>query len=105
MVVGRDDMARMPPRKLTYGVAATLILGGVTALALGFEPAGLFGSAIAYMGAGYCCIFILRGILGYLPPWRSRHPVDPFPTLDKMFYSPACILIGEAFFTLVSPRF
>ncbi len=105
MVVGRADMARMPPHKLTYGVAAALILGGVTALALGMEPAGLFGSAIAYLGAGFCGIFFLRGLLGYLPPWRSRHPVEPFATLDKMFYSPACILIAEALFTLVSPRF
>ena len=105
MVVGRADMARMPPRTLTYVVAGVLIIGGLCALTLGFEPEGPVGNVLAYLGAGYCGIFLLRGLLGYLPPWRSRHPVEPFPTLDKMFYSPACILIGEAFFTLVSARF
>ena len=104
MVIGSEGMGRLPPKKLTYAVAGALALGGVVALLLGFEVV-LPGTALGYAGAGFTAIFVLRGLLGYLPPWRKRHPVEPFATLDRIFYSPACILIGEGFFTLVSSRF
>ena len=104
MVVGSEGMGRMPPKKLTYLVAGALAFGAMTALMLGFEVE-LPGNALGYVGAGFTAIFGLRGLIGYLPPWRKRHPVEPFATLDRIFYSPACILLGEGFFSLVSSRF
>jgi hypothetical protein len=103
MIVGMEGMGRLPPKKFTYIVAGALG-GAVVALLLGFDVV-LPGNALGYIGAGFTAVFVLRGIAGYLPPWRRRHPVEPFATLDRIFYSPACILIGEGFFTLVSPRF
>lgn len=104
MVIGSEGMSRLPPSKLTYIVAGALAVGAVTALLLGFDVV-LPENALGYVGAGYTAVFVLRGLLGYLPPWRKRHPVEPFATLDRIFYSPACILIGEGFFSLVSSRF
>jgi hypothetical protein len=104
-VVGREDFGGMPPRSLIVAVAIALFVGGCTALALGFDVEGIAGRVIAYAGAGFTAVFGLRGVAGFLPFWRKRHPLEPFATLDRYLYSPACVLIGEAFFTLVSPRF
>jgi hypothetical protein len=104
MVIGMEGIGRLPPKKLTYLVAVTLAFGAVTALLLAFDVV-LPGNALGYVGAGFAAVFVLRGVLGYLPPWRKRHPLEPFATLDRIIYSPACILLGEGFFSLVSSRF
>ena len=105
MVVGQTSFGGMPPKPLIRLVATMIFLGACTGLALGFDVPGIPGRIIAYAGAGFTAVFALRGVIGFLPFWRNRHPLEPFATLDRYLYSPACVLIGEAFFSLVSSRF
>jgi hypothetical protein len=105
IVVGDATFDHMPPPGLTRIVAGGLILAACTAIALAFEVNALVDTVLAYVGAGFAAVFLLRGLIGYLPAWRRGHAVEPFATLDRLIYSPACILIGEGFFSLVSSRF
>ena len=58
-------------------------------------------------GAGALVVFLIAaaGIIGFLPFWRRKMSLEPFSTLNKIIYSPACVLIAEGFFSLITPRF
>ena len=103
-VVGDPQMQRMPPSSLLRLIALALALGGATALALGLELPAVLNDLAFYAGSGFCGVFALRGVCGFLPFWRKRFTGEPFATLDRTIYSPCCILIAEAFFTLLSER-
>ena len=105
MVVGETSFRGMPPVHLIRIAATGIFLAACTGLALGFELPGILDRVVAYAGAGFTAVFGLRGVIGFLPFWRRRHPLEPFATLDRLVYSPGCVIIGEVFFTLVSPRF
>ncbi len=104
-VVGDPLMQRMPPALLLRMIALALAFGAATALALGMDQSAPMNDFVTYSGAGFCGVFALRGLCGYLPLWRNRFTVEPFSTIDRMIYSPGCILIAEAFFSLLSERF
>jgi hypothetical protein len=46
------------------------------------------------------CIFLLRGVAGYLPVWRSSHPLEPFARYDRYVYAPLCLALGGGFLAL-----
>ncbi|MFZ1815261.1 MAG: DUF3995 domain-containing protein [Rhizobiaceae bacterium] len=60
-------------------------------------PQGLVWLGMIALGA----VFLLRGVIGYMPPFRARFSAQPFATLDKRFYSPLCLVIGAAYFLLL----
>jgi len=82
-------------------VAAALCFCAVVALVLGGMVASPFPFFILGPAALFITIvFIGRGVAGYTPAWRRLTPVEPFARLDRLYYSPLCLLIGAAFFTL-----
>ena len=70
-------------------------------MALG-DPGG--GVQRTVVGGVFALAFLGRGILGYTPWWRARHPVEPFATLDRRNYSPLCLWVGAGFLILVLMR-
>ena len=42
-------------------------------------------------------IFVVRGVVGYVPVWRRTMSGEPFATLDVRYYSPLCLAIGVSF--------
>lgn len=84
-----------------FFVAAALCFCAVVALVLG----GMIASPFPFFILGPAAliitiVFLGRGIAGYTPAWRRLTPVQPFARLDRLYYSPLCLLIGAAFFTL-----
>jgi hypothetical protein len=52
-------------------------------------------------GAGISAVFLGRGVAGYSQAWRRRFCEQPFARLDRLVYSPLCILLGAGFLTLL----
>ena len=104
-VVGDAKATGMPPPQQMRLIALALVLGALTLLALGFDLTGPLNQIAAWAGAGFCGLFAIRGIIGFLPFWRRRYGGQPFATIDGLIYSPGCILIAQIYFTLVAERF
>ena len=82
-------------------VAAALCFCSVVALVLG----GIVASPFPFFILGPAAlvitlVFLGRGVAGYTSAWRRLTPVQPFARLDRLYYSPLCLLIGAGFFTL-----
>jgi hypothetical protein len=101
-VVGTPGATRMPNRLLILVMAVLVLAAGVIALALADNTSG--GLLLTLAGIVLAAIFLGRGVLGYTPAWRARHPVEPFATLDRRNYSPLCLWIGAGFLILVLLR-
>ena len=100
-VAGFADRKSVQSPFACFVVAAALFYSGVIALVLG----GVIPSPIPFFLLGPSAFFITvafvgRGIAGFTPAWRRRTPLQPFARLDRLFYSPLCLLIGVGFFTL-----
>ena len=104
-VVGDAKATGMPPPQQMRLLALALALAALTMLALGFDLPGPLNQIAAYAGAGFCGLFAIRGIIGFLPFWRRRYGGQPFAVIDGLIYSPGCILIAQIYFTLVAERF
>ena len=53
-------------------------------------------------GAAAALVFAGRGVAGYVPAWRARHPREPFASLDRHYYSPLCLLLAAGFVVLLA---
>ena len=104
-VVGDPTLQRMPPPHRLRLIALAHALGALSMLALGFELPGPLQLIATYLGAGFCAVFGLRGVLGFLPFWRKHFTAEPFNTIDRIIYSPCYVLIAEVYFSLISDRF
>ena len=104
-VVGDAAAPGMPPPQQMRLLALALALAALTMLALGFDLPGPLNQIAAWAGAGFCGLFAVRGIIGFLPFWRRRYGGQPFAVIDGLIYSPGCILIAQLYFTLVAERF
>jgi hypothetical protein len=100
-VIGMPGVTRVP-RLASFGVAVAIVLSAVLALALADHTGG--GTGTTVLGSLVGLVFLGRGILGYLPQWAARTPVEPFRTLDRKTYSPLCLALGAGFLVLVIMR-
>jgi hypothetical protein len=86
--------ARRPGRVITFAVASAIIAGAAVILAFRArlsEPWGAFAN-VGYVGlAG---VFLLRGAAGYVPAFWQAAQGRPFHRLNRLYYSPLCLLIG-----------
>lgn len=100
-VVGAAHMTSMPSTASTLVVAVLIMLAALTALAAGgvirIIPAWL--TRLFAMGIG--SVFLARGVAGYFFEVVAWTPVEPFATLNALFYSPLCLLLGALFFLLL----
>lgn len=100
-VIGAPNITGMPSTGSTLVVAFLILLTGFIALAAG----GIIGVAPRWfaqiIAAGAGLVFIARGVAGYFFETVAWTPVEPFATLNRLYYSPLCLFIGAAFFLLV----
>lgn len=104
-VVGDAKATGMPPPQQMRMLALWLALAALTMLALGLDLPAPLNEIATYAGAGFCGLFAIRGIIGFLPFWRRRYGGQPFAVIDGLIYSPGCILIAQIIFSLLAERF
>lgn len=97
-VIGRSGEAQMPSRWWSLGVAFFLGIAGLVALGLS-DPSPM--PALTMMGAVLALVFLVRGALGFMPKWQSRHTTEPFAGLDRRVYSPLSLFIGLGLIILI----
>ncbi|WP_300541033.1 DUF3995 domain-containing protein [Maricaulis sp.] len=101
-VIGADH-DRMPAAGLTLLVAFLIFTAGVFAFARGVLDwdSRLF---LRIPLAGLAAIFLLRGTASYLPGPFARS-VEPFATLNALYFSPLILLLGLGFaYLALAPR-
>ena len=101
-VIGRPGVDRVP-RLAAFAVAVLIMAAASIGTALGDAASG--GLPLTLAGVVLALVFAARGIAGYLPAWRARHPVEPFASLDRRYYSPLCLIVAACFVVLVITRF
>ena len=80
---------------MMIAIAATLPL-----IKIGWLYAPIKPWVLSILLGGQGAIFLLRGLAGYTSKWQQLTPLEPFRTLDKVFYSPICIALGSASLSL-----
>jgi len=102
-VIGYAGVDTMPPWYRSLAIAVLTLIASVFVLALADHDSG--GPNMSLFGVLVGLIFLVRGIIGYLPFWRRLTPEEPFRTNDFRVYSPLCLLIGIGFLALVLMRY
>jgi hypothetical protein len=94
---------RMPSPNQCYLAALAIFIPGAVALVLaGLVPTPLPPWLVLLAGAGVALVFAGRGIAGYVPAWRARHPREPFASLDRHYYSPLCLILAAGLAALLA---
>jgi hypothetical protein len=92
----------MPPPSHCYLAALAIFIPGAIALMLaGLVQTALPPWLVALAGAAAALVFAGRGIAGYMPAWRARHPCEPFASLDRHYYSPLCLMLAAGLAVLL----
>jgi hypothetical protein len=101
-LIGRRGITRIPSRLSLLYMAFLMLASATAAYMLGgfseavpqskpfLAPVGLL------LGLG----FLGRGIAGVLPAFERAAPEQPYLSLNRRIYSPACALVGIAFLFL-----
>ena len=101
LVVGRTRAMRMPGLAASMLVAAALFSAAVlVALRSGVISVDLGVSVerLAHIGFWIVfAVFALRGLAGFIPPIFAYAQGTPFASLNRVFYSPLCLLIAAGF--------
>jgi Protein of unknown function (DUF3995) len=97
-VVGRTKDMRAPRPGACFVVAAALL---ITAILVGVHSTrGLNGNLAWIATVGFwsgAMVFLLRGLAGFVPAVFRYAEGTPFHRLNRIFYSPLCLLIAIAF--------
>jgi hypothetical protein len=101
-VIGhRSD--RMPASNQCYLAALAIFIPGAIAMMLaGLVQTPLPPWLVLLAGAAAALVFAGRGIAGYVPAWRARHPREPFASLDRHYYSPLCLMLAAGLAVLLA---
>lgn len=105
LVVGKTGLQKMPSPMQCFGAAGAIFIAGLLALFAGnvIEPPGTKNiSTVLALVAG--CVFLGRGIAGFMPAWRARFSQQPFATFDRLYYSPFCLAVAATFLLMVICR-
>jgi hypothetical protein len=93
----------MPSPSQCYLAALAIFTPGVIALMLaGLVQTPLPPWLVVLAGAAAALVFAGRGIAGYVPAWRARHPREPFASLDRHYYSPLCLMLAAGLAVLLA---
>ena len=100
--VGTPGITKMPSPTSCFVVAA--LLSCVASWPL--FAAGLLVEAwprwlTLLAGAGIAAVFVGRGVAGYTAAWRRRFSEEPFASLDRLVYSPLCLVLGAGYIAIL----
>jgi hypothetical protein len=101
-VIGHKRDAMPPPLYCYLAACAIFIPGAIALLLASIVQTPLPAWLVALAGAGAALVFAGRGIAGYVPAWRSRHPHEPFASLDRHYYSPFCLMLAAGLVVLLA---
>jgi hypothetical protein len=94
---------KMPTPNQCYLAALAICIPGIIALMLaGLIDASVLAFTVPLAGAAAALVFAGRGIAGYVPAWRARHPREPFASLDRHYYSPLCLMLAAGLIVLLT---
>jgi hypothetical protein len=91
-VAGFRDVEEMPSVAACAGVGVLLFLVAVLVGTAIVQPNP--GTIINGLLLGAGIVFIGRGGIGLTPFWARITPEQPFRRLDRVFYSPLCLVLG-----------
>lgn len=101
-VIGHKRDTMPSPSQCYLAALAIFIPGAIALMLAGLLPTPLSPWLVLLAGAGAALVFAGRGIAGYLPAWRARHPREPFASLDRHYYSPLCLLLAAGLAVLLA---
>ena len=101
-VVGHRSDKMPAPNQCYLAALAIFIPGAIALLLAGLMQTPLPPWLVLLAGAGAALVFAGRGIAGYVPAWRARHPREPFASLDRQYYSPLCLLLAAGLVVLLA---
>lgn len=109
----RDSLALLAigQRQMPTPIACFVVAAGVAAMAAVASvalrwielPGPLIQLAEVGCWAG-AAIFALRGIAGYLPAFDRVFPLEPIHTMNRIAYSPLCLLLAVLFVVVARAR-
>jgi Protein of unknown function (DUF3995) len=97
-VVGRTRDMRAPRPRACFFVAAALLAAGI--LVAVHRTGGLNAAVALVATVGFwsaAAVFLLRGLAGFVPAVFRYAEGTPFHRLNRIYYSPLCLLIAVAF--------
>ena|SRR5438874_1819026 len=100
--VGTPNIKLMPSAGSCFVVAA--VLAGVASwpmFAAALLPEIWPHWLTLLAGAGIAVVFVGRGLAGYTRAWRGRFSEEPFARLDRLVYSPLCLVLGAGYIALL----
>lgn len=109
----RDSLAllaigqrQVPDAAACFAVAfAVAAMAALPSVALGWVELPRPFVQLAKLGcwAG-AAIFAARGVAGYLPAFDRIFPLEPFHTMNRVAYSPLCLLLAALFVVVARAR-
>lgn len=97
-VVGRTRDMRAPTPAACYAVAGALLLAAILVwLHSGHRPTGAAAAVVTVGFWAAASVFLVRGFAGFVPAVFRYAEGTPFHGLNRVFYSPLCLLIAAAF--------
>lgn len=92
----------MPSPGLCLLVALAIVVTAIWPLLLiGTSGTAALRPLLLLGGFAIMAVFLLRGVAGFLPARRRLHPLEPFASYDRRYYSPLCLLIAAGYAVLL----
>jgi hypothetical protein len=101
-VVGHRRDTMPSPSQCHLAALAIFIPGAIALMLAGLVQTPLPPWLVLLAGAAAVLVFAGRGIAGYVPAWRARHPREPFASLDRHYYSPLCLMLAAGLAVLLA---
>jgi hypothetical protein len=101
-VIGHKRDTMPSPSQCYLAALAIFIPGGIALVLAGLVQTPVPRWLVLLAGASAALVFAGRGIAGYVPAWRARHPREPFASLDRRYYSPLCLLLAAGLVALLA---
>jgi hypothetical protein len=101
-VIGHKRDTMPLPLHCYLAAGAIFTLGEIALMLAGLVQTPSPRWLILFAGAGAALVFAGRGVAGYVPAWRARHPREPFASLDRHYYSPLCLMLAAGFVVLLA---
>jgi len=103
LVIGQRQV---PPPLACFVVAAAVAgMALLPAITLGWIGTPSWVRRLVEVGCwGAAAIFAIRGVAGYLPAFARLFPLEPFASMNRVAYSPLCLLLALLFVVVARAR-